>query len=98
MISFLVYIVAQIFFGILGSMITAWFSRRREFRADAGSARLSGSGNMIAALRRLQTTVARIDPSNKELATMKIAGGRSLMRLMATHPPLEVRIAALEGR
>jgi len=78
MISFLVYIVAQIFFGIL--------------------ARLSGSGNMIAALRRLQTTVARIDSSNKELATMKIAGGRSLMRLMATHPLLEVRIAALEGR
>ncbi len=98
LISFLVYIVAQIFFGILGSMITAWFSRHREFRADAGSARLSGSGNMIAALRRLQTTVARIHSSNKEMATMKIAGGRSLMRLMATHPPLEARIAALEGR
>ena len=97
-VSFLVYIVAQIFFGIIGSMITAWFSRHREFRADAGAASLSGSGNMIAALRRLQSTVAAVDSSNKEMATMKIAGGRSLMRLMATHPPLEARIAALEGR
>jgi heat shock protein HtpX len=93
-----VYFAAQILFGIVGSMITAWFSRGREFRADAGAARLAGSGSMIAALRRLQDSTRLVDTENRELATLKIAGGRSLMRLLATHPPLEARIAALEGR
>jgi heat shock protein HtpX len=98
LVYYAVYFAAQILFGIVGSMITAWFSRGREFRADAGAARLAGSGSMIAALRRLQATTQRVDTQNRELATLKIAGGRSLMRLLATHPPLEVRIAALEGR
>jgi heat shock protein HtpX len=93
-----VYFAAQILFGLIGSMITAWFSRGREFRADAGAARLAGSGSMIAALRRLQASTARVDTQHRELATLKIAGGRSLMHLLATHPPLEARIAALEGR
>jgi heat shock protein HtpX len=98
LVYYAVYFTAQILFGIVGSMITAWFSRGREFRADAGAAHLAGSGSMIAALRRLQATTGRVDTQNRELATLKIAGGRSLMHLLATHPPLEARIAALEGR
>jgi heat shock protein HtpX len=98
LIYFAVYFAAQILFGLIGSIITAWFSRGREFRADAGAARLAGAGSMIAALRSLQRTTAPVDTQNKEYATLKIAGGRSLMHLLATHPPLEARIAALEGR
>jgi len=98
--SFLVFIMAQIVFGLLGSMITAWFSRQREFRADAGGAALAGRGAMVGALRRLQSFQGRVDNSRgPELATLKISGGGSkLMMLLATHPPLERRIAALEGR
>ena len=94
-----VFIAAQIAFGIIGSMITAWFSRRREFSADAGGASLAGTGSMVGALRRLQSFQGRVDNSRSpELATLKIAGGGSrLMALLSTHPPLEVRIAALEG-
>ena len=99
MVGFIVTIVLDIALGILGAMVVAWFSRAREFRADAGAARRStGRGNMIAALRRLQTTHQLVDPSNQALATMKIAGGdRRWMMLFSTHPPLEERIAALES-
>ena len=58
MLSFVVTIVLDIVLGVLGMMIVAWFSRAREFRADAGGASLAGRGNMIAALRRLQNTTA----------------------------------------
>jgi heat shock protein HtpX len=98
LVYYAVYFAAQILFGIVGSMITAWFSRGREFRADAGAARLAGSGSMIAALRKLQASTQPVDTQNRELATLKIAGGKSLMTLLSTHPPLEARIAALEGR
>jgi len=95
----LVFIAAQIAFGILGSMITAWFSRQREFRADSGRANLAGRGSMVGALRGLQAFQGRVDNSRSpELATLKIAGGGRFMALLSTHPPLEVRIAALEGR
>jgi heat shock protein HtpX len=94
----LVFIAAQIAFGLIGSMVTAWFSRQREFRADAGGAALAGRGSMVSALRRLLATQGRVDNSNPEYATMKIAGGKSLLALLSTHPPLELRIAALEGR
>lgn len=97
-VSFLVFIAAQIAFGLIGSMITAWFSRQREFRADAGGARLAGQGSMVAALRRLVSFQGAVDTSNREMATLKIAGGKALLALLATHPPLERRIAALEGR
>jgi heat shock protein HtpX len=92
-----VFIAAQIAFGLLGSMITAWFSRQREFRADAGGASLAGRGSMVSALRRLMANQGRVDNSQPEYATLKIQGGR-LFNLLATHPPLEQRIAALEGR
>jgi len=97
MASQLTFIAAQIVFGIMGSMITAWFSRQREFRADAGGAALAGRGAMTAALRRLASFQGRVDNARApELATLKIAGGRSpLMQLLSTHPPLELRIAAL---
>jgi heat shock protein HtpX len=98
--SQLTFIAAQIVFGIMGSMITAWFSRQREFRADAGGASLAGSGAMTSALRKLQSFQDRIETGRApELATLKIAGGKSkLMALLSTHPPLEERIAALQGR
>jgi heat shock protein HtpX len=99
MASQLTFIAAQIVFGIMGSMITAWFSRQREFRADAGGAGLAGRGAMTQALRRLQGFQDRIDTTRApELATLKIAGGSRFLALLSTHPPLELRIAALEGR
>lgn len=96
MLSFVVMIVLQIGLGILGSMVVAWFSRAREFRADAGGAALAGRGNMIAALRRLMQTHELVDDRQASLATLKISGGRAAM-LFSTHPPLEQRIKALES-
>ena len=93
-----VFIAAQIAFGLIGSMVTAWFSRHREFRADAGGAVLAGRGSMVSALRRLMAHQGQVDRSNPEYATMKIAGGKGLLSLFSTHPPLELRIATLEGR
>ena len=94
-----VFIAAQIAFGLLGSMITAWFSRQREFRADAGGASLAGRGAMVGALRKLQSFAGRVDNARSpELATLKINGGGKLMALLSTHPPIELRIAALESR
>lgn len=90
-----VTIAAEIVFGILASFVTAWFSRQREFRADEGGARLAGRQNMIAALRKLMTYQESIDTQHAELAAMKISG-KSWMSMLSTHPPLEVRIAALE--
>jgi heat shock protein HtpX len=96
--GYAVFIAAQIAFGIIGSMVTAWFSRHREFRADAGGAALAGRGSMVSALRRLMAHQGQVDRAHPEYATMKIAGGQALMALLSTHPPLEQRIAALEGR
>ena len=95
--SFLVMMVLEIVFGILGSMITAWFSRQREFRADAGGAHLAGRERMIGALRRLQSAHELVDTSQTALATLKINGARGWMMFFSTHPPLEQRIAALEA-
>jgi len=95
---FLVVIVLQIVLGILGSLITAWFSRHREFRADYGGSRLAGREKMIGALRRLAANRQLVDTRHEALATMKINGGAGRwMMFFHTHPPLEVRIAALEN-
>jgi heat shock protein HtpX len=94
--SFLVVIVLQIVLGILGSLITAWFSRQREFRADRGGALLAGKDRMIGALRRLAANRELVDTQHEALATLKINGTRSWMVFFSTHPPLEERIAALE--
>lgn len=91
-------IAFEILFGILASMIVAKFSRWREFRADAGGAKLAGRGSMIAALKRLQQTSELINTDQKSLATMKIADKpSSFMSLFSTHPDLELRIKALES-
>ncbi len=99
MVGFAVTIVLDILLGILGAMVVAWFSRAREFRADAGAAELSSRDNMIGALQRLMQTHQLVDDRNQSLATMKIAGGRkNWMAFFSTHPPLEARIAALQAR
>ena len=88
-------IVCQIVFGLLASMIVAWFSRQREFRADAGSAQLLGSKRpMINALARLgQMHEAELPQSVAALGINKSAG---VLDLFASHPPIEERIAALQ--
>ncbi len=92
---FVTTIVAQIVFGVLASLIVMWFSRQREFRADAGGARLAGRENMIGALRRLQA-VADPQPLPEPVKAFGISGGRGFSRLFMTHPPLGERIARLE--
>jgi len=94
--SYLMVFLLEIVLGILGSTITAWFSRQREFRADRGGATLAGRDRMIGALRRLAANRELVDPNHAALATMKINGIRGWMGLLSTHPPLEARIAALE--
>jgi len=95
---FVVRLVLEIVFLILGSIVVAWFSRMREFRADAGGAALAGRENMIGALRALQRNSERVDPNAQPaLQTLKISGQSKLVHLFATHPPLEVRIRRLQG-
>ncbi|MBY0544468.1 MAG: protease HtpX [Gammaproteobacteria bacterium] len=98
MVFFLVEIVFQIVFGILASMIVMWFSRFREYRADAGSARLLGKQKMILALQKLQQMQGGVeDKRAPSFEAMKIAGHkRGFLALLASHPPLEDRIKALE--
>ena len=86
--------VSQVIFGVLASMIVAWFSRQREFRADAGAAQLMRSPvPMQNALRRLGNL--HIEPLPQSMAASGIVDGPGFMALLATHPPLEDRIAAL---
>jgi heat shock protein HtpX len=89
-------IVAELVLGILASIIVMWFSRQREFRADAGGARLAGRGKMIAALEKLSLAAGQ-PPLPEKMAAFGIAGaqGLGLKRLFMTHPPLAERIAAL---
>ena len=86
--------IAQFVLGILASMIVMWFSRWREYRADAGGAELAGRHKMISALRRLQQA-SDPQPLPDEMAALGISGA-GLKELFASHPPLEDRIAALE--
>ncbi len=90
-------ILAQLVFGILASIIVMYFSRQREFRADAGGARLAGREKMIAALERLKRNVAQPHLPD-QMAAFGISGniGRGMKRLFMTHPPLEERIEALK--
>lgn len=97
MVSWIVMIALEIGLGLLGAMVTAWFSRQREFRADAGGAALAGRENMLTALKQLARYAERVDTSQQALATLKINGGKGWMMLFSTHPPLPQRIAALES-
>ena len=89
--------ICEIVFGIAASIIVAWFSRQREFRADAGAAALGGSPRpMVSALRRLGGLEA--EPLPQALQAFGIAeGGHRFLNLFASHPPIEERIAALEN-
>lgn len=93
---FIVSILAQIVFGILASTIVMWFSRYREFHADAGGAKLAGREKMIAALQRLQGGAQQDLPD--QLAAFGISGkvARGIKRAFMSHPPIEERIAALQ--
>ncbi len=94
---FVTMIAAELILGVLASMIVMWFSRRREFSADAGGANLAGRQNMISALQRLGGLHPQ--PLPDKMAAFGIAGGvgDGFKRLFTTHPPLEERIAALRA-
>lgn len=97
MVYMAIVMVLEIVLGILASLITAWFSRHREFRADSGSAQLCGRDRMLAALRRLGSQQELVDTRDTAMASFKINGGRGgFLALFATHPPIEQRIRALE--
>lgn len=91
-------IIAELVLGILATIIVMWFSRRREFRADAGGASLAGRQKMISALQRLQASAGQPHLPD-QLAAFGISGGmgRGLQRLFMSHPPLTERIAALQA-
>jgi heat shock protein HtpX len=84
---------------ILGAIVVNYFSRAREYRADAGGARVAGREKMVNALRRLQSTMQLVEPEQQAFQTLKISSGNKksvLYMLFATHPPLEDRIRRLE--
>jgi len=96
MVMYLATMVFEILFSLLGMMVVAYFSRWREFRADQGGAGLAGREKMIGALEALRRGTQLIDESHPSLATLKISGRPGgLMALLASHPPLEVRIERL---
>jgi heat shock protein HtpX len=92
---FVTMIIAELVLGVLASIIVMWFSRQREFRADAGAAKLSSASKMIAALERLK---AQHEPSAlpKQMAAFGISGGMG--KLFSSHPALDDRIAALKSQ
>ena len=91
-------IIAELVLGVLASIIVMWFSRQREYRADAGGAELAGRDNMIAALERLKGSVEQQHLPD-QLAAFGISGGigGGLRGLFMSHPPLDERIAALRA-
>jgi heat shock protein HtpX len=99
-LGFAVYFVLQVVLSFLAMIPISWFSRRREFGADAFAAKVYGRDAMISALRGIERWMNRAHPefsTQDPLATMKIAGNSSgLLRLFATHPPIEERVAALQ--
>ncbi len=101
-VRFVVTIIGDLLFTLLGSIVVNYFSRRREFRADLGGATFSGKQNMIGALRRLQSLYAiPAGPSQEKdmMATMKISNRKNqgILGLFKTHPDLEDRIQALQS-
>jgi len=96
---FISSMIAQVVFGILASTIVMYFSRVREFKADAGAAELAGSEKMVAALQRLQS-IHQPSRLPEQMAAFGINGGvaEGFKKLFLSHPPLEERIAALRNR
>lgn len=95
MASFFITMFVQMVLGVLASIIVMWFSRQREFRADAGGAHFAGRDNMIAALERLKAGSSEPLPDN--LAAFGISGSNAVSRMFMSHPPLDERIAALRA-
>lgn len=93
---FLIYIGLQMAFGVLATIIVAWFSRRREFRADGGGAKLKSASAMAAALERLRAVQNAPSQLPDNLTAFGIRG-EGMLKLMSTHPPLEQRIARLRA-
>ncbi|MEC9360128.1 MAG: protease HtpX [Pseudomonadota bacterium] len=91
---YLCVIVLEIVFGILASAIVCWFSRQREFRADAGGAHLAGRRKMVSALQRLQSFHEAPNQLPQQIQAFGIRGGK-MAKMFSTHPPLEERIARL---
>jgi heat shock protein HtpX len=89
--------VLEIVFMFLGAMVVAAFSRWREFRADAGGARVAGRQSMIHALEALQRNVEVVEPAPAALAAFRISNPGGMTRLFMSHPPLEERIARLQS-
>ncbi|HET6396286.1 MAG TPA: protease HtpX [Pseudoxanthomonas sp.] len=95
---FAIVMVLEIVFGLFATMIAMWFSRRREFRADAGGAQLAGRGKMIAALERLSLNQGHSTlPAQVQAFGISGGIGQGLRRLFMSHPPLSERIAALRA-
>jgi heat shock protein HtpX len=99
MFSFLIQMVLEVVFLLLGSIVIAAFSRYREYRADAGGAKLAGRGSMIQALEALRRTYEYVDSAAQPaVQTLKISSRPSgLLAFFASHPPLEERIARLQS-
>jgi len=95
-----VALVFELIFGILATMIVMWFSRYREYRADAGSAKYVGKERMIDALKRLQQLVERTPEDNRASSfnAMKISGQSRWLTFFSSHPPIQKRIAVLENK
>jgi heat shock protein HtpX len=94
---FVTVMVTQLVLGLFASMIVMWFSRWREFRADAGGARLAGRENMISALQRLQAVHDSGLPANMVAAGISGGVATGLQKLFMSHPPIPERIAALRA-
>ena len=100
-VNYLLVMLFEVVLSLLGAIVVCWFSRQREFRADAGGRILAGKEQMIGALRALQRIHEGPELAQEtrgaSLQTLKISGKQGgLLALFASHPPLEVRIAALE--
>ena len=93
---FIATMAAEVVLGVLASMVVAWFSRHREFRADAGGASLAGREKMIAALERLKGNQEQT-ALPAQMSALGISGGGAMMKLFMSHPPLDERIAALRA-
>lgn len=96
-VNYLLTFVLQIVFMILGSMVVAWFSRYREYRADAGGALIAGRQKMVSALQALQRNYDVVDPNPRPaIQSMQISGHGGFMKFFSSHPPLEERIRRLQ--
>jgi len=98
-VNYAITMVLDIVFGLLALPIVAWFSRYREYRADAGGAELAGKNKMIAALEALKRAYPQLTESKEEVSpsyqAMQISSKSSILELISTHPPLDKRITAL---